>query len=84
MFGDLERSRTVAYSAAFTGLITLGSWISVPFVPVSFTLQTLFVLLAGVVMRRRAVIPVLLFLLLGVLLAFLSQLLLELLSTTPE
>jgi biotin transport system substrate-specific component len=67
MFGDLERSRIIAYSAAFIGLITLGSWISIPFIPVPFTLQTLFVLLAGAVMKRYAVIPVSLYLLFGVL-----------------
>jgi biotin transport system substrate-specific component len=67
MFGDIERSRTVAYSAVFIGLITLGSWISVPALPVPFTLQTLFVLLAGAVMKRSAVIPVFLYVILGAL-----------------
>lgn len=67
MFGDLDRSRTIAYSAAFIGLITLGSWISIPWFPVPFTLQTLFVLLAGAVMKRFAVIPVSLYVLLGTL-----------------
>jgi biotin transport system substrate-specific component len=67
MFGDLKRSRIIAYSAAFIGLITLGSWISIPFIPVPFTLQTLFVLLAGAVMRRNAVVPVSLYILLGAL-----------------
>ena len=65
MFGDLERTRVIAYSAAFIGLITFGSWISIPFVPVPLTLQTLFVLLAGVVMKRSAVIPVSVYVLLG-------------------
>lgn len=65
MFGDIERSRTIALSAAFIGLITLGSWISVPCIPVPFTLQTLFVLLAGAVMKRSAVIPVTLYVVLG-------------------
>jgi len=67
MFGDLRRSRRVAYTAAFIGLITLGGWISVPFVPVPFTLQTFFVLLAAAVMKREAVIPVTLYVLLGTL-----------------
>ena len=67
MFGDINRSRTIAYSAAFIGLITLGSWISIPCVPVPFTLQTLFVLLAGAVMKRYAVIPVSLYVILGAL-----------------
>jgi len=65
MFGDLRRSRCVAFSAAFIALITLGSWIAIPFFPVPLTLQTLFVLLAGTVMKRHAVIPVTLYILLG-------------------
>ena len=67
MFGNLERSRIIAYSAVFFGLITRGSWISIPCIPVPFTLQTLFVLLAGTVMRRHAVIPVSLYVILGAL-----------------
>ncbi|MGA2121608.1 MAG: biotin transporter BioY [Methanoregula sp.] len=67
MFGDLQRSRLIAYSAAFIGLISLGSWISIPCIPVPFTLQTLFVLLAGTVMRRQAVIPVTAFIVMGAL-----------------
>ncbi len=67
MFGDPDRSKMIAYSAAFIGLITLGSWISIPWIPVPFTLQTLFVLLAGTVMKRSAVIPVCLYLILGAL-----------------
>jgi len=67
MFGDIRRSRRIAYTATFIGLITLGGWISVPFVPTPFTLQTFFVLLAGAVMKRDAVIPVALYVLLGAL-----------------
>jgi biotin transport system substrate-specific component len=67
MFGDLQRARTIAFSGAFIGLIAVGSWISVPFVPVPITLQTLFVLLAGTVMHRSAVIPVTLYVILGAL-----------------
>jgi biotin transport system substrate-specific component len=67
MFGNIDRSRTIAYSAAFIGLITLGSWISIPCIPVPFTLQTMFVLLAGAVMKRYAVIPVSLYVILGAL-----------------
>ena len=67
MFGDLEKARIIAYSAAFIGLISLGAWVSIPFFPVPLTLQTLFVLLAGAVMKRYAVIPVSLYVLLGAL-----------------
>jgi len=67
MFGDVQRSRIIAYSAAFIGLIALGSWISLPVGNIPFTLQTLFVLLAGIVMHRYGAIPVLLYCILGVL-----------------
>ena len=67
MFGDPDRSRLIAYTAAFIGLIALGGWISIPCIPVPFTLQTLFVLLAGAVMKRKAVFPVASFILLGTL-----------------
>lgn len=67
MFGDLQRSRLIAYSAAFIGLIALGSWISIPCIPVPFTFQTLFVLLAGAEMKRKAVVPVIAFIVLGTL-----------------
>jgi biotin transport system substrate-specific component len=67
MFGNIDRSRTIAYSAAFIGLITLGSWISIPCIPVPFTLQTMFVLLAGAVMKRYAIVPVSLYVILGAL-----------------
>jgi len=67
MFGDLQRSRVIAYSAAFIGLIALGSWVSVPVGGIPFTLQTLFVLLAGIVMHRYGAVPVTLYVLLGAL-----------------
>lgn len=67
MFGNLQKSRTIAYSAAFIGLLSLGAWVSIPFFPVPLTLQTLFVLLAGAVMKRYAVIPISLYVLLGAL-----------------
>ncbi|MDD1718368.1 MAG: biotin transporter BioY [Methanoregulaceae archaeon] len=65
MFGDRERALLITETAAFAGLIAAGSWISIPFFPVPFTLQTLFVLLAGAVMRRFAVYPVALYLVAG-------------------
>jgi biotin transport system substrate-specific component len=67
MFGDLQRSRIIAYSAAFIGIIALGSWISLPVGSIPFTLQTLFVLLAGIIMHRYGAIPVLLSIILGAL-----------------
>jgi biotin transport system substrate-specific component len=65
MKGDRRRALIIAETAAFIGLIAIGSWISIPFVPVPFTLQTLFVLLAGIVMKRYAVIPTSLIVLFG-------------------
>jgi len=62
-----NRAALLSYSATFIALIAAGSWISIPFIPIPLTLQTLFVLLAAIVMRRHAVIPVALYLLLGVL-----------------
>ncbi len=67
MFGDLQKSRTIAYSAAFIGLISIGGWVSIPFFPVPLTLQTLFVFLAGMILKRYAVIPISLYVVLGAL-----------------
>lgn len=67
MFGNLQRTRIIAFSAAFIGLIALGSWISIPVGNVPVTLQTLFILLAGVVMHRYGAIPVALYVILGAL-----------------
>ena len=60
-----HRAQILAYSGTFVALIAAGSWISIPLPPVPITLQTLFVLLAGIVMKRYAVIPVALYVLLG-------------------
>lgn len=65
MFGDLQRSTILSYTSTFIALIAVGGFISIPFVPVPFTLQTLFVLLSGAVMKRYAVIPAIFYLLLG-------------------
>ncbi|MDN7024403.1 biotin transporter BioY [Methanoculleus sp. FWC-SCC1] len=62
-----QRSEILAYSGTFIALIAAGSWISIPFIPVPLTLQTLFVMLAGITMRRYAVIPVAGYVLLGAL-----------------
>jgi len=61
----IRRTRILAYSGTFIALIAAGSWISIPLPPVPLTLQTLFVLLAGIVMKRYGVIPVGLYVLLG-------------------
>lgn len=65
MWEDPGRNVLIAGTAAFTGLIAVGSWIAVPFIPVPLTLQTLFVILSGAVMRRYAVLPNGLYILMG-------------------
>lgn len=61
----IHRARVLAYSGTLIALIAAGSWISIPLPPVPLTLQTLFVLLSGIVMKRYAVIPVGLYVLFG-------------------
>ncbi|HWQ67714.1 MAG TPA: biotin transporter BioY [Methanospirillum sp.] len=65
MFGDLKRAEIITQSALFIAMTAVFSWISIPFVPVPMTLQTLAILLTGVVMKRYAAIPLTLYLLLG-------------------
>lgn len=67
MYGDEKRATLIAKTATFVALITFGGWLSIPFVPVPITLQSFFVLLAGVHMKRQGVIPVTLYLFLGIL-----------------
>ncbi len=65
MFGNIRRSLIITHTALFIALIAVFSWVSIPFFPVPLTLQTLGVLLAGTIMRRYAVIPVTLYVILG-------------------
>ncbi len=65
MYGNEERTRIITYTGIFIALFAAGSYITIPMIPVPFTLQTLFVLLSGAVMKKRAVIPVLLYIFLG-------------------
>jgi len=67
MHGNPERSRLLAQSATFIALLAAGAWAALPVGPVPVTLQTFFLLLAAPVMKRRAVIPAALYLLLGAL-----------------
>lgn len=67
MFGDLTLATRTALSATLVALIALGAWISIPFVPVPLTLQTFFVLLAGVLLGRWGFLPPLTYLVLGAL-----------------
>ena len=65
MLGNKKKSLLLSYTAVFVALIAAGSWISLPIPPVPFTLQTMMVLLCAAVMKRYAVIPVILYLALG-------------------
>jgi biotin transport system substrate-specific component len=65
MFGDAARAERVALTATFVALIAAGAWVSIPFVPVPLTLQTLFVLLSGMLLRRWGFLPPLCYLVLG-------------------
>ncbi|HMA05050.1 MAG TPA: biotin transporter BioY [Methanomicrobiales archaeon] len=65
MHGNPERTRLLAETAAFIALIAAGAWVAIPVGPVPVTLQTFFLLLAAPVMKRRAIIPAALYLLLG-------------------
>jgi biotin transport system substrate-specific component len=46
-------TREVSYAALFTALIAAGAFVAIPLGPVPFTLQPLFVLLAGLVLGPR-------------------------------
>ncbi len=62
-----RRALLVAQTGAFSAFLAAGSWISIPFIPVPITLQTLFLFIAGGVMGRYAVAPVGLYLVMGAL-----------------
>lgn len=66
MYGNENRSHLISLTAAFVAMIAVGGWVSLPIPPVPITLQTFFVLLAAVVMGRYAILPVFLYLLLGI------------------
>ncbi|HUK37569.1 MAG TPA: biotin transporter BioY [Methanomicrobiales archaeon] len=67
MHGNPERTTLLAQSATFIALLAAGAWAAVPVGPVPVTLQTFFLLLAAPVMKRRAVLPAALYLVLGAL-----------------
>jgi len=67
MYGDEKRTQIISQTALFIALIAIGSYIIIPMVPVPITLQTLFVLLCGCIMKRYAVIPATLYVFLGTL-----------------
>ena len=65
MHGDPERTALLAETATFVALIAAGAWVAIPVGPVPVTLQTFFLLLAAPVMKRRAIIPAAVYVLLG-------------------
>ncbi len=59
-------TREISYMAMFTALIAVGAFIAIPLGPVPFTLQSMFVLLAGLVLGARlGALSVLAYLVLG-------------------
>jgi biotin transport system substrate-specific component len=67
MHGNPERTALLAGTATFVALMAAGAWVAIPVGPVPVTLQTFFLLLAAPVMKRRAVVPAAVYLLLGTL-----------------
>ena len=67
MPGDYRRSLIITHTTLFIALTAVFSWISIPFIPVPFTLQTLGVLLTGAIMKRYAGIPMTMYVILGAL-----------------
>lgn len=67
MFGDAARAERVALTATLVALIAGGAWVAIPFAPVPLTLQTLFVLVSGILLRRWGFLPALCYLVLGAL-----------------
>jgi len=67
MHGNPERTALLAGTATFVALMAAGAWAAIPVGPVPVTLQTFFLLLAAPVMKRRAVVPAAVYLLLGAL-----------------
>lgn len=67
MYGDEKRAQIIALTGLFIALTAAGSLIVIPLVPVPFTLQTLFVLLCGCVMKRYAAAAISLYVFLGLL-----------------
>jgi len=65
MYRRRQRALFIAHTGAFSAFLAAGSWISIPFIPVPITLQTLFLFLAGGIMGRYAVAPVSLYIAMG-------------------
>lgn len=65
MAGNYHRSVIITHTTLFIAMTAVFSWISIPFIPVPITLQTLAVLLTGTIMKRYAGIPMILYLILG-------------------
>ena len=50
------RTRNMVLCALFTALITAGAFITIPIPVVPFTMQSTFVLLAGLILDRKSVV----------------------------
>ena len=60
------RTKDLTLAALFSALIAVGAFIKIPFFIVPITLQTLFVVLSGLVLERKfAVLSVIVYLMIG-------------------
>ena len=62
---EVNRARLLAASAIFAGLIAVGGLIAIPFPLVPFTLQTLFVYLSVLKLKRSSLLSVAIYLTMG-------------------
>jgi len=60
-----SRARNLALSAVFAAMTAAGGLISIPFFPVPFTLQTFFVYLSVLTLRRSAALSQIIYLVMG-------------------
>jgi len=60
-----SRARELALSAVFAAMTAVGGLISIPFFPVPLTLQTFFVYLSVLALRRSAVLSQIIYLVMG-------------------
>ncbi|MGC8936992.1 MAG: biotin transporter BioY [Candidatus Methanomethylicaceae archaeon] len=61
----MSKSRSLALSSLFAALTAVGAWISVPFSPVPLTLQTFFLYLSVLILRRNAFLSQMIYVLMG-------------------
>jgi biotin transport system substrate-specific component len=60
-----SRNRVLALSGMFAALTALGAWIAIPFFPVPLTLQTFFLYLSVLMLRKNAFLAQAIYVLMG-------------------